>query len=140
MQGIGNFDFGAWGFGTSLATSIFGGAAESTLRGLSKSDAFYKSLTWVKGGAKILGPLVSSYFTYQSIQEMAQNPTPGNVTRVMVQGAAVLTSPILPLSLGITVFDFYFGDSFYNIYIPSYINGYNQAINSNPYYRPPYRR
>ena len=98
----------------SFGTAIEGGMVSEAAR-LSGETSFLKAMT--KGGT-ILGALGGAYSTWVSINYAKQNPSVGNYTRVIVQGATTILGCIpgwgTVASIGLTAFDYYFGDTFYN--------------------------
>jgi hypothetical protein len=114
----GNFDYGGLSFGTSLGTSMFGGAAESTLKGLSAGDAFRPYLKGISIGAKVAGGIVGGGLAVHSGITAWNNPTTGNITSASVQSVAAIASffgpPGLVVSLCLSAIDFWWGEDIYN--------------------------
>lgn len=98
----------------SFGTVIEGGMVSEAAR-LSGETSFLKVM---KNGGTILGALGGAYSTYESVRYAIQNPSAGNRTRMIVQGLATILGCIpgwgTVTAIGLTAFDYYFGDTFYN--------------------------
>ena len=107
-------------FGLALGTTILSESASSAIKVSEIAGELMPAKVFkvIKAGSKATGVIGSVITTIPTAMEVADNPTKGNITKLIVQGVVIGTAfiPVVGwgISLGVSAADYFFGDKIYN--------------------------
>ena len=138
-------------FISTLSSTTVVTAAGETVNEIGKFAPGARTIAGIGLAFSVAGGTIGTAYAYPSIKLAINEPTPGNIGKALVRGTAGLSGyapygKTTALSFGLTLFDFYLGEQFYNwldISVPPAIDAHRQSHIyhfSNPYHRPFLRR